>query len=75
MNYDIHEKLSAITCPTLILHGETDPTPVAALEDIRDRIENAKLVVLEECGHFPFIEAPAAFFREIKSFLMSGFQP
>lgn len=72
MNYDIHNQLSAITCPTLIVHGETDPTPVAAVEDIRDGIEQAKLVVLEKCGHFPFVEVPGQFFKEVKSFMRAG---
>lgn len=71
MNYDIHDRLSTITCPTLILHGDADPTPVAAVEDIRDRIEQAELVLMDRCGHFPFIEAPTKFFSEVRTFLTS----
>ncbi len=32
-------------------------------------IKGARLVVVKDCGHFPFIEAPEIFMREVVSFI------
>jgi len=36
---------------------------------IHRKIEGSRLIVLEDSGHFPFIEAPEPFFREVRDFL------
>jgi proline iminopeptidase len=58
LNYDIHSKLSVISCPTLIVHGDHDFLPLEAAQAIRDHISGSQLVVLPNCGHFSFIESP-----------------
>ena len=68
-NFDMHEQLSSITCPTLIIHGKGDAVPVEAVQKIHTRIKNSRLVILEKSGHFPFIESPAEFFKAISDFL------
>ncbi len=68
-SYEIHDDLAAITCPTLIIHSDSDPTPVTTIEKIRDAIPNSQLAVLNDCGHFPFIESPVAFFKAIDDFM------
>lgn len=67
--YDIAEDLSTITCPTLIIHGDYDTIPLESAEIIHHRISGSKLVVVKDCGHFPFIEAPEIFFQEVISFM------
>jgi pimeloyl-ACP methyl ester carboxylesterase len=62
-------QLNAITCPTLIIQGDSSVFSVAGAEAIRARIPSARLVVLENCGHFPFIEKPNEFARAIHAFL------
>ena len=68
-NFDYHKQLSAITCPTLIIHGSGDAVPVEAALKIHKRIRNSQLVILQRSGHFPFIESPAEFFKAISDFL------
>ena len=68
-SYDLHADLAKLTCPVLILHGDSDVIVPGALEKIRDNIRDCRLVMLENCGHFPFIEAPEQFFREVRDFL------
>ena len=68
-SYDLHADLARLTCPVLILHGDSDVIVPGALEKIRDNIRDCRLVTLENCGHFPFIEAPDEFFREVRDFL------
>ena len=66
--YDIHEKLSRITCPTLILQGDKSVFSMEGAEAIHSRIVNASLVVFEDCGHFEYIEAPDKFKSSILNF-------
>ncbi len=60
--------LSAIDCPSLIVHGRQDPIPLASSEACARAI-GAKLVTLEACGHVPYVEQPAALFDALEPFL------
>ncbi len=68
-DFDLTPQLSKLEVPTLILHGATDPIPVWTAEEIKNAILNANLVVLKNCGHFPYVEQPTQFFNEIRKFL------
>lgn len=60
--------LAAIRIPTLIVHGRQDPIPLASSERCAQLL-GARLVVLENCGHVPYVEQPAALFAAIDAFL------
>ena len=60
--------LSAVHCPSLIVHGRQDPIPLASSEACARAI-GAKLVTLEACGHVPYVEQPAALFAALEHFL------
>ena len=51
--------LATIACPTLVLTGRQDPlsTPERN-QEIAGSIPGAELVILDDCGHFPTLEAP-----------------
>lgn len=68
-NYDIHNELSAIKCPTLIVHGDSDPLPIEAPSKVHKHIPQSKFVVLKNTGHFMFIESPDELFSIISDFL------
>jgi proline iminopeptidase len=68
-DYDISEKLSAVSCPTLIIHGDYDTIPLESAEIFHQRIVGSQLAVVKNCGHFPFIESPEFFLREAASFM------
>ena len=61
-------RLAAIRVPTLITHGRQDPIPLASSETAA-RIMGAELVVLDDCGHVPYVEQPAALFAALGAFL------
>lgn len=65
--YDFHDRLEAITAPTLILHGEASITSNEAQMAIDERIPVSRLVILEDVGHFLAIEAPGAFEAAVKA--------
>lgn len=59
---DLEARISDIACPTLVVAGAQDGNaPVAAGQRIADLISGAALHALPGVGHFPPVEAPAAF--------------
>jgi len=59
-----------ISVPTLIVHGRDDPIPLASSEECASAL-HARLVVLDECGHVPYVEQPDGLFSAIERFLAS----
>jgi proline iminopeptidase len=57
-----------IAVPSLIVHGRQDPIPLASSEECASAL-NATLVVIDQCGHVPYVEQPEALFRAIEDFL------
>ena len=44
--------LEAVRCPTLVIHGDSDPLfPIVAAKDVADSIPGAELVVIPGMGH------------------------
>jgi proline iminopeptidase len=64
-------RLASITAPSLVLHGRQDPIPLASSQAAA-REMRATLVVLENCGHVPYVEQPTALFRSIDEFLRAS---
>ncbi len=68
-NAKLERRLRRIVCPTLVLWGDRDRVvPLAHAEVWRDRIEGAKLVVLDGCGHLPPFEAEDRFVDAVTEF-------
>jgi proline-specific peptidase len=68
--WDIRPELARVRAPTLVLTGEVDfICGPACADDLATGIAGADKVVLEDCGHFSFIEQPEAFRGAVKTFL------
>src|SRR6266550_107461 len=67
-DYDLFPRLHEIHCPTLILHGRDDPIPVASSIEGAELMK-ARLVLLDDCGHVPYVEQPAGLFAAVDEFL------
>ncbi|HEY7365361.1 MAG TPA: alpha/beta fold hydrolase [Methylomirabilota bacterium] len=62
--------LPRVTNPTLIVWGREDRiVPVVCGEQYRKLLPNARLAVLDRCGHLPPIEQPDTFARLVLDFL------
>lgn len=62
--------LPRVTNPSLIVWGREDRiVPVVCGEQYRRLLPNARLTVLDQCGHLPAIERPDAFARLVLDFL------
>lgn len=67
---EVAPRLAEVTCPTLVIVGDSDPTtPVAAAATIARMIGGARLVVLDAISHMAPLEAPAQVNTELLSFL------
>jgi proline iminopeptidase len=73
-DYDLIPRLGEIHCPTLIVHGRDDPIPVASSIEGAKAIK-ARLVLLDDCGHVPYVEQPSALFSAVDEFLAAPLPP
>jgi len=69
MDFDLHEDLAAVTVPALILYGSHEPAATLSGPLLERQLPNSELVILDEAGHFPFIEQPEAFIDAVSGFL------
>jgi proline-specific peptidase len=68
--WDMRGELPSIEAPTLVITGEYDfICGPACAEDIAGGIGGAQKVVVEDCGHFTFVEKPDEFCAAIEEFL------
>ena len=67
-DYDMLPKLKSLRIPTLIISGEHEFIPASTAEHITQAIPNAHLVTLKDCGHFSYLECPAAVREQIDVF-------
>jgi len=67
--FDLHEDLQAIHCPTLVIHGDADPMPFKYAEMIHESIEGSELVIVEGAGHWLFVDATETFVSSVFDFL------
>jgi proline iminopeptidase len=68
--YNLLPALTELRIPTLVLHGDYDFVPVACAAHIAEAIPETRLVVLQDCGHFSYIERP----DEVRNELVAFFQ-
>jgi pimeloyl-ACP methyl ester carboxylesterase len=72
VNEDIRDILSGITVPTLLVFGANDTaTSVEIGRIMESNIKGSGLVIMENSGHFPYLDEPAAFNAVARSFLGS----
>jgi proline iminopeptidase len=60
--------LEGIRLPSIVIHGRDDPIPTASSVEAAQALET-KLVLLDECGHVPYVEKPSELFAAVDSFL------
>jgi proline iminopeptidase len=67
-NYDLLPRLPSVKYPTLIVHGRDDPIPVASSIEAAKAM-GAELILLDDCGHVPYVEQPDKLFGALDTFL------
>jgi pimeloyl-ACP methyl ester carboxylesterase len=65
----VRHRLSELDVPVLLVHGESDPRPKAAVEALATELPRSRLVILDRVGHFPYWEAPETLRDLLRDFL------
>ncbi len=68
---DLNERLQEMRVPTLILYGEHDVQSTTSGPSLAKQIPVNEFILLEDSGHFPFVESKEIFFETVRSFLGS----
>jgi len=69
LNYDIRPQASRIHVPTLILHSDNDVIPLKVAEETNETIPGSEMYVMDDSGHYSFVEQNEEFLKEIRRFL------
>jgi len=64
------EEVRSIKAPTLLVWGMNDPlSPLAIADKLHAAIKGSKKVLIDQAGHFPFLEHPEKFNQIVMDFL------
>ena len=69
IKYDTKKEMSTFKRPVLILQGTEDILDVSTAELAHKTFPNSKLVLLEDCAHYGWLDSKEAYFGAIHSFL------
>lgn len=70
---DFKHELGKISCPVLVICGDKDKANKAASLELRKKIKNAELIIIENAGHEINIENPARLAEELNTFFRDSF--
>lgn len=71
LKYDCSKQFKDFRKPVLIFQGENDIITVETAKEIEMAFPNSRLVLMKNCGHYGWLDAPELYFSNIKSFLNS----
>jgi proline iminopeptidase len=66
--YDLVPKLRTLSIPTLVITGDHDFIPPEIAAHIARAIPGGRLVALQNCGHFAYLECPADVRNALENF-------
>jgi proline iminopeptidase len=69
INFDCTEKLKTFDKPVLIIQGKEDIIKAETAEKAHQAFTNSKVVYMEHCIHYGWLDNEAVYFGEIHSFL------
>lgn len=65
----VYDALPRISAPVLLVQGKQDLAPAYTAEIVRERVRGSKIVMLDECGHMPWLDQPTATWKALDAFL------
>lgn len=74
-DWDWRSALRSVKARTLVLHGTLDVIPPGQARVWAESLPNARLVLFEGVGHFPYLEAPEQFGRALDAFMAGNWPP
>ncbi len=71
IKYDCSKKSLNFDKPVLVLQGKNDIITVDTAQKTAKAFPNSKLVLMDHCAHYGWLDAPEVYFASIQSFLNS----
>ena len=65
--FDLRPGLQKLNAPVLVIHGKSDPLESA--QEVHEALPGSRLEMIENAGHFPWVEQPEVFYRVLRGFL------
>ncbi len=70
LRHNLRNKIHKLKMPTLLIWGKDDTiTPPFVGEEFEKLMPNARLILMEKCGHAPMMEKPEEFNSHLDNFL------
>ena len=69
INFNCEKKLRSFDKPVLIIQGKTDIVTKDIAEKSHRAFKNSKMVFMDHCIHYGWLDNPEVYFREVESFL------
>lgn len=69
IKHDYRERLRGVTAPVLVIHGQLDLQSEKSSRLYAETFPNAEFRVIDNAGHFAWVEQPEAFARVVGEFL------
>jgi proline iminopeptidase len=67
--WDWRDKVKSLDVPVLTVHGDHDTIPMEGARTWVYSLPNARLLVIPNAGHLPFVEDPELFYPSVDAFL------
>ncbi len=58
-----------IEVPVLTIHGSYDGIPMESAKEWSKYFADGKLLIINDAGHFPWLEKPEIFYKAVDEFL------
>jgi len=62
-NYDLKTKLKSYSGDCFIIKGRQDIIPAEAACQVKEAVPQTKILIIEKCGHYPYVEKPEEFYQ------------
>lgn len=69
INFDCSDSFKNFKQPVLVIQGKNDIIKVDTAKEIATAFPNSKLVLMDNCRHYGWLDAPEVYFKAIKEFL------
>ena len=69
IDFDCSKELEALKLPVLIILGEQDIIDLETAKTTSNVLSNSELIILENCGHYGWLDRPTKYFQHIYDYL------
>jgi proline iminopeptidase len=74
-DWDWRPALRGVRARTIVIQGRADVFPQQSVREWITALPNARLLLLDGVGHFPYLEAPDRFGAAVDAFMAGGWPP